>query len=147
MPWVCSTEESAQDADYPLNIRNYMKSTNVVVKSVTQLRQKTDQGSTIEVIFESNLQYKTAGNLAIYAENNQDDVETFAKVLSLDLRHNFSLIKNPLFEGKKAQMPIPSGTHTIRQALTKFIDLTGPLSKKLVKELAQKCRSQQDREE
>jgi len=44
-------------------------------------------------------------------------------------------------------MPIPYGKYTIKEALTKFIDLTGPLSKKVIKELAVKCEDNKEREE
>jgi len=36
-------------------------------------------------------------------------------------------------------MAIPYGKYTVREALTKFVDLTGKLSKKTVKELAVMC--------
>jgi hypothetical protein len=46
----------------------------------------TEGGSTLEVMFStSGLTYKTAGNLAIYPLNSQDDVERFAKQMKLDL--------------------------------------------------------------
>jgi hypothetical protein len=44
-------------------------------------------------------------------------------------------------------MPIPYGKYTVREALTKFIDLTGPLSKKMIKELAVKCEDIKEQEE
>jgi hypothetical protein len=44
-------------------------------------------------------------------------------------------------------MNIPAGKHTVRDVLTKFVSLTGPLSKKLVKELAKLCESSKESEE
>lgn len=44
-------------------------------------------------------------------------------------------------------MPIPYGSYSVEEVLTKFIDLTSPLSKKLVKELANKCESAAEKEE
>jgi hypothetical protein len=44
-------------------------------------------------------------------------------------------------------MPIPQGSYTIRQVLTKFVDLTGQLSKKMVKELASKLEDVKEKEE
>lgn len=44
-------------------------------------------------------------------------------------------------------MPIPYGKYTVREVLTKFIDLTGPLSKKMIKELATKCSDPKEKEE
>jgi hypothetical protein len=44
-------------------------------------------------------------------------------------------------------MPIPVGKYTVREALTKFVDLTGPLTKKVVKEFALKCLNQKEKDE
>jgi hypothetical protein len=44
-------------------------------------------------------------------------------------------------------MPIPYNKYSIRDALTKLIDLTGPLSKKTIKELAAKCEDNKEKEE
>jgi hypothetical protein len=44
-------------------------------------------------------------------------------------------------------MPIPYGKYTIKEALTNFIDLTGPLSKKMIKELAAKCEDNKEKDE
>lgn len=54
---------------------------------------------------------------------------------------------NNEFTGRKSQMPIPYGCYSVEEVLTKFIDLTSPLSKKLVKELANKCESAAEKEE
>lgn len=67
--------------------------------------------------------------------------------MGLDPEQKFGLVRNQLYQGKKAQMPIPSGIYTINEVLTKFVDLTGPLSKKLVKELASKCKNKEQEEE
>ena len=93
------------------------------------------------------LGYKTAGNLAIYPENSLADVEQFAKLMKLDLAQEFCLGKNENYKGRKAQMPIPVGKYTIKEALVRFVDFLGPLSKKVVKEFAQKCLSEKDKEE
>lgn len=114
------------------------------------MRQQTDQGSTIEVMFDlrgSGITYKTAGNLAIYAENSLEDVMKFAELMKYDLEQSFALVANENFSGKKATMPIPFGQYTIKETLTKFVDLTGPLSKKMIKELAKKCENQAEKEE
>lgn len=44
-------------------------------------------------------------------------------------------------------MPIPVGKYTIKEALVRFVDFLGPLSKKVFKEFAQKCLSEKDKEE
>ena len=39
-------------------------------------------------------------------------------------------------------MPIPNGIYTVREVLTRFIDLTGPMSKSMLKALAAKLEDQ-----
>lgn len=112
LPWVLSSESVKADVsfEYAMNIRNYQKSTDVTVSHVKEMRQKTDQGSTLEIMFnikDTGIVYKTAGNLAIYAENSQVDVEKFAKLMTYDLDQGFTLVANDKFGGRKAQMPIP----------------------------------------
>lgn len=93
------------------------------------------------------MSYKTAGNLAIYAENSKEFVEKFAKIINLDLNAKFVIEPNEEYTGKKDRMPLPYGVYTIREALTKFVDLTSPLSKKTLKEFATKLESEKEREE
>jgi len=53
-------------------MRNYNSSEEIPIKSISQLRQKTDLGSTFEIIFDLNgtgLTYKTAANFAVYPTN------------------------------------------------------------------------------
>jgi sulfite reductase alpha subunit-like flavoprotein len=57
------------------------------------------------VIFDvegKNVTYKTAGNLAIYAENSQEDVEKFASLLNLDLNSTIKLVLNDQYTGRKS---------------------------------------------
>ena len=63
-----------------------MGSKRVKIKSIKELRQKTDEGSTLEVIFDlksSGLTYKTAQNLAMFPENSKNDVEFVMKHLGI----------------------------------------------------------------
>lgn len=153
LPWkvIFSDKASSENVfDYALNMRNYTKGRDVKIKSVVELRQSKEGGSTLEAVFDlegTDLSYKTAGNLAIYAENSKEFVEKFAKILSLDLNAKFVIESNEEYTGKKERMPLPYGVYTIREALTKFIDLTSPLSKKTLKEFATKLESQKEREE
>ena len=67
---------------------------------------------------------------------------------NLKLDTKFTLIKNPDYTGRAANMPfvVPKGGITLRDVLTKFIDLYGPVSKKLVKELIPLCEAQVDKD-
>lgn len=105
----------------------------------------------MEVVFdcsETPIVYKTAGNLAIYAENSDAHVALFAKRMNYDVSSQFQLIKNPEFTGRKSQMNILGGVHTIGSVLKKFVDLTAALSKKKVKDFyAPLCESQKEKDE
>ena len=66
----------------------------------------------------------------------------------LKLDTKFTLSKNPNYSGRAANMPfvVPKGGITMREVLTRFIDLYGPVSKKLVKELIGLCEAQADKD-
>lgn len=83
--------------------KNFIKSANVKVHSVKQLRQQLTDGSTLEVVFDlsgSDITYKTAGNLAIYPENSEPIVNKFAELANLNLDEKFFLVANEKFTGK-----------------------------------------------
>jgi hypothetical protein len=45
-------------------------------------------------------------------------------------------------------LPIPADCkYTVREVLTKFVSLTGPLSKKMIKEFATKCEDAKEKDE
>jgi len=54
-----------------MNMRNYLSSKPLTIKSIRELRQQcVDGGSTIEIVYDlrgTGLTYKTAANSAIYA--------------------------------------------------------------------------------
>lgn len=65
-------ETKTTSPTFDMNMRNYLNSKEIPIKKITQLRQKTDMGSTLEVVFDlkdTGLTYKTAANLAIYPVN------------------------------------------------------------------------------
>ena len=102
LPFVLSPDSVCDYSDYPMNIRNYNKSKPCKVVSVKEMRQKTSEGSTLEVIFDTTgLKYKTAGNLAVYAENSDHHVQKFAQRMKYDLNMAFALVPNSKYEGKK----------------------------------------------
>merc|ERR1712203_1026307 len=67
--------------------------------------------------------------------------------MGFNLDDKFFMTKDADFKGKLPQQNIPSGTFSVRHALTKFVSLTGPLSKKSIKEFAAKCESAAERDE
>jgi len=70
-----------------MNMRNYLSSKPLKIKSIRQLRQKcVNGGSTIEVVYDlrgTGLTYKTASNSAIFAHNKIEDVQNFAQMFNL----------------------------------------------------------------
>lgn len=115
---------------YDMNMRNYMTSTDLPVKSIKQLRQNTEQGSTLEVVFDlqnTGLKYNTAANLAIYPRNREADVERFAKLFGINLKKQFRWTLNKEFKGKQPNTPFPVSAAgiSVKEALTVFVDLQG----------------------
>lgn len=155
MPWIVDDSgiqlaDNTAAPEYDLNMRNYTTSTPLPIKSMRELRQQcVGGGSTLEVVFDlrgTGLTYKTAANSAIYATNKTADVEQFAKQFGLDLNMSFCFTKNPAFKGKTPKTPFPTGDSiTVREALSKFIDLTSPISKKLLTAMIPFCEAQEDK--
>ena len=150
LPWLIDDSglvlENADEPQYDMNMRNYTTSVDVPIKEIRELRQKVDWGaSTLEVVFDlkgTGLTYKTAANFAIYPTNKVSDVEEFAKQHGLDLNKSFTFTKNFAYRGRPPKMPFPTGNEiTVREALTKFVDLTGAMTKKTLTALIPLCES------
>lgn len=156
LPWVVDESDiqladNTSSPEYDMNMRNYLSSKPLAVKEIRELRQQTTEGgSTLEVIFDlkgTGLTYTTAANSAIYATNTAEDVEKFAKMFSLNLDTTFVFSKNAEFNGKMPKMPFPTGNSiSFREALTKHIDFTAPISKKMLTAMAPLCEAKEDRE-
>jgi len=136
-----------------MNMRNYIASRPLPIASVRELRQEcVDGASTLEVLFDlrgTGLRYKTAANLAVYATNRESDVARFVELfdIKVDLDTEFVFTPNPEFEGKRPKAPFPTpASMTLRQALTKHIDFTAPLSKKLLTAMIPFCEAKSDQD-
>jgi sulfite reductase alpha subunit-like flavoprotein len=146
----------SSDPEPPLELasKQYATGFDLRIIKIRELRQKSglshdlgdERGSTLEVTYDltnSGLTYKTATNLAIFPENPQSDVELVAKLLGFynDLEQRFMFKPNPNFASKRAAAPKHPflGPCTVREALTKYVDLRGQLRKKLVTDLAGHC--------
>lgn len=118
-------------------IRQYISGKDVPIKSMQELRQNKENGSTLEAVFDlkdSGLSYKTANNFALFPVNDDSHVKAVAERLGFNLDDKF--VFEPNVEGPKGQKhPFPTPV-TVNDALTKFTDLIGPVSKKQLKELA-----------
>lgn len=78
--------------------------------------------------------YETAQNLAMFPENTDDDVE---KMLThIGVKKDQWNQKFVLTGGKKHPFKTPC---TVFEAMKKFVDLRGAVSKKMLKELSTHC--------
>lgn len=152
LPWILADEGQLQEEpQYVMNMRNYLAGSDLAIIDMKELRQKPGAlgDSSLEISFDlkgSGMTYKTAANFAIYATNTQEDVERFAKQHNLDLNRKFVFMPNEAYTGRAAKLPFPTGSGiTIREALTKFIDLTGALTIKALETLIPMCESQEDK--
>ena len=115
------------------------------------MRQNTDHGSTLEVIFSTKndsgqklVEYKTARNLALFPENSHEDTKALLNHLGVpdELRTKlFILQSNPNYHKKQSgKHPFKTPNFTIYEAVKFFVDLRGQISKKVVKTLAPYCQ-------
>jgi len=153
LPWILDDSglalEDNSEPQYDMNMRNYTSSVNLPIKEMRELRQKPGYGaSTLEIVYDlkgSGLTYQTAANLAIYPVNRASDVEEFASQHSLDLNKQFTFTKNFEYRGRPPKQPFPTGGEiSFREAITKFIDLTGALTKKTLTALIPLCEAAED---
>jgi len=134
--------------EYDFQAKQYLGSVAAPFTLIRELRQKTDDGSTLHVeidLASAGLTYKTAQNLGIYAENALETVARAAKSLNLNLNDVFAVERNSTVDTNgqfKHSFPSPISVETY---LTKFCDLQGALRKKQIKDLAQFCQNEEDK--
>eukprot|EP01032_Pedospumella_encystans_P018505 gene18505-21066_t len=103
----------------------------------TAEKSAAEAGSTrhIEIDLKGvNLHYHTADNLAILPENSTDNVAALAKAQGYDLDYTFVVQKAPNNEDEDFQISFPSPC-TVREALTLYYDIQGPVKQALLKHL------------
>lgn len=107
-----------------LTMRQYGKAAEVKIHSMRELKKDQKEGSCLEIIYDltgTGIEYATAANLAVFATNRDEDVEK-----ALGGADGDEKLHDPAF-------PIEC---TLREAFQKFIDLSGPIDKSLVKHLS-----------
>lgn len=116
--------------EYEFQAKQYLASQTAPITHIRELRQKTDDGSTLHVEIDcaaAGLSYKTAQNLGIYGENAPEVVKKAAELLGYNLKDVFVIEQNPEADVKgKFKHPVPSPI-SIETYLTKFCDLQGAL--------------------
>lgn len=116
--------------EYEFQAKQYLASQTAPITHIRELRQKTEDGSTLHVEIDcaaAGLAYKTAQNLGIYGENAPEVVRKAANLLGLNLKDVFAIEQNPEADIKgKFKHPVPSPI-SVETYLTKFCDLQGAL--------------------
>lgn len=91
----------------------------------------------------SKLRYEAGDHLAMYPVNETDLVERLAKLCNADLDKVFSLINTDTESSKKHPFPCPT---TYRSALTHYLEITAIPRTHILKELAEYCAEEKDKE-
>lgn len=116
--------------NYNFQAKQYLASHSAKVTFSRELRQKTDDGSTLHVeidISKNGISYMTAQNLALYPENTDDIVEKAARTFGVDLDAIFSLEEKENNGARvKFEHPFPTPI-SVKTYLSKFCDLQGPI--------------------
>lgn len=91
----------------------------------------------------SKMRYDAGDHLAVYPTNDSDLVEKLAQLCNADLDTVFSLINTDTESSKKHPFPCPT---TYRVALTHYIEITAIPRTHILKELAEYCTDEKDKE-
>lgn len=119
----------------PLSSKQYFAGTDCTVTLKRELRDPSDEGSTIHVeIDATDIEYQTADNLGILPVNDNSVVEKVAEVLGYDLNATFKLHAAKGHEAKFA--PIFPTPCTVHDCLARYCDLVGPPRRSDLKALA-----------
>lgn len=91
----------------------------------------------------SKMRYEAGDHLAMYPVNDQDLVLRLGKLCNADLDTVFSLINTDTDSSKKHPFPCPT---TYRTALTHYLEITALPRTHILKELAEYCSEEKDKE-
>lgn len=91
----------------------------------------------------SKMRYEAGDHLAVYPVNDTDLVERLGKLCNADLDTVFSLINTDTDSSKKHPFPCPT---TYRAALTHYLEITALPRTHIIKELAEYCSDEADKE-
>ncbi len=140
--------ENPESAIGPLCMRQFISGKDVKIDSMRELRQTSKYGSCLEVIYDlegTGLEYNTAANLAVFPENNQEDVDRVVERFGLDKDRVF-IFKNKEGDDGKNKHPFPTPC-SVGDALTKYCELRGPVDRKIFKDLSQYATEEEDKKE
>jgi len=140
---------NSDSKEYEFQMKQYLVSASANVTVIRELRQRTDDGSTVHIEIDNGsagVNYRTADNLAMFPENDLETVEKVAKLLGLNLDEVFTLDENEDVDKKiKFKYPFPTPI-SVRTFLTKFCDLHSTIRKKQLKDLSEFCEKPEDKQ-
>jgi len=117
--------------------KHYFTASDCPATAIRELRSPNDPGSTIHIeidISNSPVQYQTADNLAVLPINDSSVVTAVASALSYDLDAVFEVKSNSTEKSFYHTFPTPC---TVRECLSRYIDLTSPPRRSELKLIAQ----------
>ena len=123
-------------------IEKYLESTEIKINKIKELRQSNENGSTLLIDFKfennNNNNFNKINNIQIYPKNSKENVNFIIDKMKYNknLYVNYNIDNNNNKNNYK--FPIPIGM-TIEEVLINIIDITGPLSKDLLKEINNFC--------
>lgn len=91
----------------------------------------------------SKMRYEAGDHLAMYPVNDSDLVNKLAELCGADLDRVFSLVNTDTESSKKHPFPCPT---TYRAALTHYLEITAIPRTHILKELAEYCTDDKDKE-
>jgi len=143
-------DSSVKRPEPPLEFssRKWQAAKEIPIKSMRQLRQNLEEGSTLELVFDlrgTGMAYQTAADLAIYPKNNPSEVKALAERLGYHLSQRFVFEKNEKSNKKEAKHPFPTPI-SVQEAFEEFIDFKGYLMKKVVVDFAQYAEDPAEKE-
>ncbi|CAD8086385.1 unnamed protein product [Paramecium sonneborni] len=121
---------------FDFQTKQFLKAKYCQVISINQLRQNVQDGSTLHIILDTGregIEYKTAMNLGVYPENDDQQILDIANYLqeNLDTIYNLELLQ----QNNKAKLPFPSPL-SVRKILKYFVDFNGQLMKNTIIKLS-----------
>ena len=129
-------KEKLKEFKYELNFKKLMDCKKGRILDINEERQifnKLESVMNINLELEDENEYKVAQNILIFPENDEISINKALKFFALEKKENFFVIINN--GDPKKKMPFNSGL-TVREILTKFVDLKEFPKNSLLKKLS-----------
>eukprot|EP00828_Plagiopyla_frontata_P025518 TRINITY_DN3266_c0_g1_i1.p1 TRINITY_DN3266_c0_g1~~TRINITY_DN3266_c0_g1_i1.p1 ORF type:complete len:567 (-),score=83.07 TRINITY_DN3266_c0_g1_i1:295-1995(-) len=146
---IISNKQIANFESFPKNklefqTKKQLQSNYFKIKSITQLRQNLNDGSTLHFIIEpsdNNFIYKVSQNLDIFPMNTTKKCKEVAQILEIDYQSIVEFV--PKNENQKFPFPSPI---LLSDVLKRFCDFQGIIMKKTLSKLSQIATKPENKE-